>query len=67
MTFLLIYLIGVFFAMILIERNIMKEFDIITLGIIAACLLLSLFSWLFVIVEIGSHINWDRQIWKRKK
>ena len=32
MTFLLIYLIGVFFAMILIARSTMKEFDIITLG-----------------------------------
>ena len=67
MIFLLIYLIGVFIAMILIARETMKEFDIITLGNIVACLLFSLFSWIFVIVEIGSHINWDRQIWKRKK
>ena len=67
MTFLLIYLIGVFFAMILIARNTLKEFDIITLGSIAACLLFSLFSWILVIIEIGSYINWDRPIWKRKK
>lgn len=67
MTFLLIYLIGVFIAMILVVRYTLKELDVVTLGDIAACLLFSLFSWIFVIVEIGRHINWDRQIWKRKK
>ena len=67
MIFLLIYLIGVFIAMILIVRYILKELDVVTLGDIAICLFFSLFSWIYVIVEIGRHINWDRQIWKRKK
>lgn len=67
MTFLLIYLIGVFFAMILIARDTMKESDVVTLGDIVAWLLISLFSWFFVITEIGHYINWDRPIWKRKK
>lgn len=65
MTFLLIYLIGVFFAMILNVRHAMKELDVITLGDIAIVLVFSLFSWAVVLIEIGSSINWNRQIWKR--
>ena len=65
MTFLLIYLIGVFFAMILNVRYAMKELDVITLGDIAIVLVFSLFSWAVVLIEIGSYINWNRQIWKR--
>lgn len=67
MIFLLIYLTGAFIAMILIMRYTLKELDVVTLGDIAICLFFSLFSWIFVIVEIGRHINWNRQIWKRKK
>lgn len=65
MTFLLIYLIGVFIAMILNVRYAMKELDVITLGDIAILLVFSLFSWAAVLIEIGSCINWNRQIWKR--
>ena len=67
MTFLLIYSIGVFIAMILVVRYTLKELDIVTLGDIAIFLLFSLFSWILIIVEIGRYINWDRPIWKRKK
>lgn len=67
MTFLLIYSIGVFIAMILVVRYTLKELDVVTLGDIAICLFFSLFSWIFVIIEIGRYINWDRPIWKRKK
>ena len=65
MAFFLIYLIGVFFAMILNVRHAMKELDVITLEDVAIVLVFSLFSWAVVLIEIGSCINWNRQIWKR--
>lgn len=67
MTFLLIYLLGVFIAIIITVRYAMKEFNFITIGDIAFLLAISLFSWFVVFGGIVSIINWDRQIWKRKK
>lgn len=66
MTFFLIYLIGALIALIIAIRYTIKEFDVITLGDMMVWLTYSLLSWIVVLVEIGRHINWDRQTWKRK-
>lgn len=67
MTFLLIYLIGVFIAMILVARYVIKEFNAVTIADVFIWLTTSLLSWFIVLCEIGDSINWSKVIWRKKE
>ena len=67
MTFLIIYLIGVFIAMILIARYVIREFNVVTIADVFIWLTTSLLSWFIVLCEIGDSINWSKVIWRKKE
>lgn len=65
--FFAIYLIGVMIAFIVTLYILAADTGSITFGDLLLCFIMSLLSWIIVLVHIFESINWDIIIWERKK